>query len=42
MISVSVLKPTRNEARPGMPIPPFTPSSVQIPPRYSVTFREVS
>ena len=37
--SVSVLKPTRNESRPGIPIPHLTPSSVQIPPMYSVTSR---
>ncbi len=35
--SVSVLQPTRNESRPGMPMPHLTPSSVQIPPMYSVT-----
>ena len=28
---VSVLQPTRNESKPGMPMPPFTPSSVQMP-----------
>ena len=39
--SVSVLKPTRNESSPGIPIPPLTPSSVQMPPRYSVTSRWV-
>ena len=35
--SVSVLKPTSHESRPGIPIPPLTPSSVQRPPMYSVT-----
>jgi hypothetical protein len=38
---VSRLKPTRNESRPGMPIPPLTPSGVQRPPRYSVTSVDV-
>ena len=28
---VLVLKPTRNESNPGMPIPPLTPSDVQRP-----------
>ena len=28
---VSVLKPTRNESKPGMPMPPLTPSGVQRP-----------
>ncbi len=29
--SVSVLKPTRNESSPGIPMPHLTPSSVQMP-----------
>ena len=37
MTLVSVLKPTSHESRPGIPIPPFTPSDVQRPPMYSVT-----
>ena len=37
MTFVSVLKPTSHESRPGIPIPPLTPSDVQRPPRYSVT-----
>ena len=40
--TVSVLKPTSQESRPGMPIAPFTPSSVQMPPTYSVWFGPVS
>ena len=28
---VSVLQPTRNESKPGIPIPPLTPSGVQRP-----------
>ena len=28
---VSVLQPTRNESKPGMPMPPLTPSGVQRP-----------
>ena len=28
---VSVLHPTRNESKPGIPIPPLTPSGVQRP-----------
>ena len=40
--SVSVFQPTRKESRPGMPIAPFTPSSVQMPPRYSVWSGPVS
>ena len=28
---VSVLKPTSHESKPGMPIPPLTPSDVQRP-----------
>ncbi len=40
--SVSVLQPTRNESSPGIPIPNLTPSSVQIPPMYSVTCVSVS
>ena len=28
---VSVLHPTRNESKPGIPIPPLTPSAVQRP-----------
>src|SRR3954454_24897597 len=38
---VLVLHPTRNESRPGIPIPPFTPLEVHRPPRYSVTSVEV-
>ena len=34
---VSVLKPTRNESKPGIPIPPLTPEDVQRPRMYSVT-----
>ena len=34
---VSVLKPTSHESKPGIPIPPLTPSEVQRPPMYSVT-----
>ena len=37
MTLVSVLKPTSHESRPGMPMPPLTPSAVQRPPMYSVT-----
>ena len=33
---VSALKPTRNESRSGIAIPPLTPSLVQMPPTYSV------
>ena len=40
--TVSVLKPTSNESRPGIPIPYLTPSSVQIPPIYSVWSGPVS
>ena len=29
--SVSVLQPTRKESKPGMPMPPLTPSGVQRP-----------
>src|SRR5689334_1773746 len=28
---VLLLQPTRNESKPGIPIPPFTPSAVQRP-----------
>ena len=38
---VSVLQPTRNESKPGMPMPPLTPSEVQRPKMYSVTCVEV-
>ena len=31
MTSVSVLPPTRIESKPGIPMPPFTPSDVQRP-----------
>ena len=37
MTFVSVLNPTSQESRPGMPMPPFTPSAVQRPKMYSVT-----
>jgi hypothetical protein len=38
---VSVLHPTRNESKPGILIPPFTPSEVQRPKMYSGTCVEV-
>src|SRR4029453_15084496 len=38
---VLVLQPTRNESRPGIPMPPPTPSGGQGPPMYSVTWVEV-
>src|SRR3954452_11916992 len=38
---VLVLQPTRNESRPGMPMPPLTPLDVQRPKRYSVTSVDV-
>ncbi len=41
MTLVFVLQPTRNESKPGIPIPPLTPEDVQRPPRYSVTSVEV-
>ena len=40
--TVSVLKPTRNESSPGIPIPYLTPSSVQMPPSHSVWSGPVS
>src|SRR4029453_16065521 len=38
---VSVLKPTSQESRPGMPMPPLTPLEVHRPSMYSVTCVEV-
>ena len=38
---VLVLQPTRNESKPGIPIPPLTPLDVQLPKMYSVTSVEV-
>src|SRR3954452_21261985 len=38
---VLVLQPTRNESKPGIPIPPFTPLDVQWPKMYSVTSVDV-
>ena len=37
MTLVSVLKPTSQESRPGIPMPPLTPLDVQRPKMYSVT-----
>ena len=39
MTLVSVLKPTSQESRPGMPMPPLMPLDVQRPRMYSVTSR---
>ncbi len=40
--TVSVLKPTSSESRPGIPIPNLTSSSVQMPPIHSVWLGPVS